>query len=86
MLLSEEQKKNGVIAASTGNHGIAMAHHTTQLGVPCVIVMPVHAAVNKINKCEKLGAKIILFGSNFNEAKLHAMTICKEKKMLYING
>ncbi|XP_028176508.1 L-threonine ammonia-lyase-like [Ostrinia nubilalis] len=86
MLLTEEQKKYGVIAASLGNHAIAMSYHTTQLGVPCIVVMPINAAVNKINKCEKLGAKVIMHGANIFEARLHAMGISKEKKMLYVNG
>lgn len=86
MLLSEEQKKYGVISATNGNHGIAMSYHSTQLGVPCVIVAPSNAAINKIDKCERYGAKLIIHGSNFAEAKVHAMSMSKEKKMLYING
>ncbi|XP_028176507.1 uncharacterized protein LOC114364520 isoform X2 [Ostrinia furnacalis] len=86
MLLTEEQKKYGVIAASSGNHAIAMSYHATQLGVPFVVVIPANAAINKINKCEKLGAKVIMHGANIFEARLHAMGISKEKKMLYVNG
>lgn len=86
MLLSDEQKKYGVIAATTGNHGIAMSYHSAQLNVPCVIVMPTIAAVNKVTKCESFGAKTILFGANIREAKTHAMFIGKDKRMTYING
>ncbi|KAL0869050.1 hypothetical protein ABMA27_007367 [Loxostege sticticalis] len=86
MLLPEDQKKYGVIAASSGNHGITMSYLCTQLGIPCIIVIPTTAALNKINKCEKFGAKVIVQGANFIEARAHALMIGKEKKMTYING
>ncbi|XP_072929496.1 L-threonine ammonia-lyase-like isoform X2 [Epargyreus clarus] len=85
-LLTEDQKRYGVISASTGNHGLSMSYHTTQLGIPCLIVMPIHAPITKISKCEAFGAKTILHGANMAEAKHHAMSISKEKKMTYING
>ncbi|KAJ0173575.1 hypothetical protein K1T71_010724 [Dendrolimus kikuchii] len=85
-LLSDEQKKYGVISASSGNHGAAMCYHTTLLGIPCVIVMPIRTAVNKINRCQRLGGKIILHGASIAEAKRFALTMSKEKKMTYVNG
>ncbi|KAF9415478.1 hypothetical protein HW555_006900 [Spodoptera exigua] len=60
LLLSEEQKKYGVVAASTGNHACALAYHSTQMGIPNTVVMPVHAPITKINKAERLGGKIVL--------------------------
>ncbi|CAB3245691.1 unnamed protein product [Arctia plantaginis] len=86
LLLNDEQKKFGVVAASWGNHGCAVSYHSTQMGIPSIVVMPLLAAVTKVNNCEKLGAKLILFGDNITEAKHHAMTIAKEKKMMYLNG
>ncbi|CAH1637804.1 unnamed protein product [Spodoptera littoralis] len=86
LLLSEEQKKYGVIAASTGNHACALAYHSSQMGIPNIVVMPIHAPITKINKAERLGGKILLQGNNMAEAKLFAMTTSKEKKMIYING
>uniref|UniRef100_A0A2A4J248 L-serine deaminase n=1 Tax=Heliothis virescens TaxID=7102 RepID=A0A2A4J248_HELVI len=86
LMLSEEQKKNGVAAASTGNHAGALAYHSTQLGIPSIVVMPTHAPITKVNKAERLGAKLILHGASLSEAKHYAMTMAKEKKMMYING
>ncbi|KAG6455488.1 hypothetical protein O3G_MSEX009208 [Manduca sexta] len=48
--------------------------------------MPVNAPITKVNKCGRHGAKIIQFGTTLAEAKRHAMTISKEKKMMFING
>ncbi|XP_045453268.1 L-threonine ammonia-lyase-like [Melitaea cinxia] len=86
LLLSEEQKKIGVISASTGNHGLSMSYHTTQLGIPCIVVMPVRAPITKLMKCQSFGAKTLLHGENMAEAKHYAMSLSKEKKLYYING
>lgn len=86
IMLSDEQKKYGVIAATTGNHGIALSYHTNQLSVPCVVVVPMTAAMNKVKKCESFGAKVIQLGANIREAKSHALTIARDKRMTYING
>src|SRR5262249_27396757 len=40
LLLDEEQRKRGVIAASAGNHALAMAYHGRDLGTPVTVVMP----------------------------------------------
>lgn len=86
MLLSDEQKKLGVIAATTGNHGIAVSYHATQMGIPSIVAIPFCAPVTKVKRCEKYGAKILMFGSSIDEAKHHALTLAKETKMLYVNG
>ncbi|XP_063628042.1 L-threonine ammonia-lyase-like [Cydia splendana] len=86
MNLTDDQKKNGVIAASTGNHGLALSWHSTNLNIPCIIVMPKNAAIVKRAKCETYGAKVLLHGINIGEAKRFAMGISKDKHMMYING
>ncbi|XP_060805269.1 L-threonine ammonia-lyase [Amyelois transitella] len=85
-MLSDDQKRYGVVTSTTGNHGIAMSYHASQLGIPCCVVAPTHTPLSKMNRCEKLGAKVILHGSNYADATLHAMTIRKDKRMTYING
>lgn len=85
-LLSDEQKKYGVAAASTGNHACALAYHSTRLGIPSVVYMPVHAPINKVNKAERVGGKIVMHGSTLAETKLFAMIKSREKRMMYVNG
>lgn len=84
--LPEEQKKRGVIAASAGNHAQALAYQGKLLGVPATVVMPKHAPLIKIGNCQKLGAKVVLSGKDFGEAKTHAHEIAKEKGLAYIDG
>lgn len=86
MMLTEEQKKNGVIAASAGNHALALSYHGIDLGIPVTVVMPMVAPLMKIQSCKTHGATVIMKGSNISESKHYAMKIAKDKNMLYING
>ena len=47
----EELQKTGVIAASAGNHALALAYHGKDLGVPVTVVMPTVAPLAKVDKC-----------------------------------
>lgn len=55
-------KATGAIAASAGNHALAMAYHGQQLGIPITVVMPTVAPLAKVDKCRKFGARIIIEG------------------------
>jgi threonine dehydratase len=84
--LSDEQKKKGVIAASAGNHAQALAYQGRLLGVPATVVMPKFAPLIKINNCQKLGATVVLEGSDFAEAKARACEIAAQQGLAYIDG
>ena len=86
MQLPEEQKAKGAIAASAGNHALALSYHVGQLGVPVTVIMPTTAPLVKVNKCRKLGANVVLHGSHIGEAKEHAMTSSEYSELQYING
>lgn len=58
--LSDEQKENGIIAASLGNHGLGVARHGSLLGLPTTIVMPKTAPIFKIQRCINYGANVIV--------------------------
>jgi threonine dehydratase len=85
-LLSSEQKRCGVIAASAGNHAQALAYQGRLLGIPATVVMPQYAPLIKVNNCQKLGATIVLHGKDFAEAKAHAHEIAAKQGLAYIDG
>jgi len=58
--LTAEQKRAGVVCASSGNHGKALAWAAQRAGVPATIVMPQNAYPNKIQACRDLGAEVVL--------------------------
>ncbi|KAJ2954452.1 hypothetical protein O0L34_g2728 [Tuta absoluta] len=84
--LTPEQKKNGVIAASLGNHSQGLSYHGVKLGVPTTVVMPTVAPIMKIEKCRLYGAEVIVHGINMTVAKKHALKLARERNATYING
>ncbi len=85
-LLSPEQKKRGVIAASAGNHALGLACHAQLMGIPATVVMPKFAPLMKVANCRRLGANVVLHGMDLGEATIRADEIAAEKNLSYING
>ena len=86
LLLSPEQRAAGVIAASAGNHALGLAYHGSLLGIAVTVVMPRFAPLIKITTCRRLGAKIVLHGDSFAEAREHAQQLDHENRLTYIHG
>ncbi|MDH5723229.1 MAG: threonine ammonia-lyase [Alphaproteobacteria bacterium] len=85
LTLNEEQRKKGVIACSAGNHAQGVAYHATRLGIPSVIVMPNGTPFNKIQKTEDFGAKVVLYGNNFDESVGETLRLAKERDLTFIH-
>lgn len=77
--LTEEQKRVGVVAASAGNHALALAYHGKLLGIPVTCVMPNIAPLTKITSCQELGARVILHGSHILEAREKADEFARDE-------
>lgn len=86
MLLSPEQRERGVIAASAGNHALALACHGQLLGIPVTVVMPRFAPLTKVANCRKLGAEVIVHGNDFAQARARADLMVADRGLTYING
>lgn len=74
--LDEEDIKKGIVAASSGNHGKAVAYTAKQLGTKAVIVMPNTAPKIKIEAIKNLGAEVVLCDAS--ERFIIAKNICDE--------
>jgi len=85
LLLNDEQRKRGVIAASAGNHAQGVAYHGSLLGIPVTVVMPQFAALIKVTNCRHLGANVILHGADLGESRVLAEEIAKEKGLTFIH-
>jgi threonine dehydratase len=86
LLLSKEQRARGVIAASAGNHALGLAYHARLLRVPATVVMPGFAPITKVVNCRRLGAEVVLHGTNIAEARIRADELIQEEGLTYING
>ncbi len=70
--LSEAERARGVIAASAGNHAQGVALAARRLGLKATIVMGRNTPSIKVNAVRDLGARVVLHGDGFDEAKAHA--------------
>lgn len=84
--LPKKQQQRGVIAASAGNHALGLAYHGQLLGIPVTVVMPDYAPLIKVSTCRKLGARVIIQGRDFAEARAVADALADQEGLAYIHG
>ena len=77
--LSDQEKENGVIAHSSGNHAQAVALAATSLGVKSVIVMPENAPQVKKEATRRYGAEIVISGNDPSDREKLADELVEEK-------
>ena len=77
-LLSTDEKKYGVVAASAGNHAQGVAFAASLEKIPCTIVMPKNASPSKVSATKDYGANVILEGINYDESSAKAKEIAQE--------
>jgi threonine dehydratase len=75
-----------VIAATTGNHGQSVAFAAQRAGVPCTVVVPIHNNPDKNAAIRALGANLVEFGRDYDEAREHAEQIWQEKGLRYVHS
>lgn len=85
VLLSDDEKKQGIIAASAGNHAQGVALAASRLNIKSVIVMPQTTPEIKVRSVKELGSELILHGDNFDEAFAFSQKLCKEEGYTYIH-
>ena len=85
MLLTEEQRAQGVIAASAGNHAQGLAYHGARLGVPVTIVMPRTTPTVKVTQSECHGATVVLHGEKFDDAYAHARALEQQQGLTFVH-
>mgnify|MGYP000339027425 CR=1 FL=1 len=85
LLMSEERRKRGVIAASAGNHSQGLSYHGSRLGVPVTIVMPRTTPAVKVMQTESVGGDVVLEGETFDEAYAHARLLEKERGLTFVH-
>jgi threonine dehydratase len=85
LLMNEEQRARGVIAASAGNHSQGLSYHGTRLGVPVTIVMPATTPMVKVMQTEAVGGKVVLEGETFDEAYATACSMEKQLGLTFVH-
>ncbi|MFM8347847.1 MAG: threonine ammonia-lyase IlvA, partial [Bacteroidota bacterium] len=85
--LTEEQRNNGVVCASAGNHAQGVAWSCKSLDIRGVIYMPAITPKQKINQVKMFGGEhieIVLIGDTFDDCQQHALAHCEAHDMTFI--
>lgn len=84
-LLTDEQKRRGVICSSAGNHAQGVALAAARYGIKAVVVMAENATTSKIEATRAYGAEVVLHGTIWDEANEKAKQLVTERGYTYIH-
>ncbi|MCW4051593.1 MAG: pyridoxal-phosphate dependent enzyme [Candidatus Bathyarchaeota archaeon] len=83
--LSLNQRKRGVVTASTGNHAQAVAIAAEKLGIPARIVVPCNTPKIKIGRIKQYNVELQVVGEIYDEAEQAAIELAERERMIYIS-
>jgi threonine dehydratase len=83
--LVEAGDRDGVVAASAGNHAQGVAFSAKHFNIEATIIMPESTPLTKVLGVKEFGANVILHGSNYDEAYAYAVTFAKEKNQSFVH-
>jgi threonine dehydratase len=83
--LTESEREAGVVAASAGNHGQAVAWAARQAGVRARIYVPQDAPMSKVEACRTYGAETVMVGERFEDAMAAARADVEERGATFIH-
>jgi threonine dehydratase len=84
--LDEAERAAGVVAASAGNHGQAVAWAAREAEIPATIYMPLDAPMAKVEATVNYGAEVELTGEGFDEALAHAIEQAEEHGATFVHA
>ena len=83
--LTDTEKNMGVVSASTGNHGAAVAYAAGELNIKCTIYVPNDASPAKLSNMKNFGAKVETFGNDCVEAEKRARDVSVSSGETYVS-
>jgi threonine dehydratase len=84
--LGEAERAAGVIAASAGNHGQAVAYAARELGIKATVFMPQDAPMAKVEATRNYGAETVLAGAGFDEALVEALERARQTGATFVHA
>jgi threonine dehydratase len=85
LLLTPEERRRGVIAASAGNHSQGLSFHAQRLGVPVTIVMPRSTPFVKVQQTRDFGAEVVIDGDSYEDAYAAALRLHDERGLVFVH-
>jgi len=83
--MTKEERAQGLITASAGNHAQGVAYAAQAAGVSATVVMPTTAPLVKVNNTKDYGAEVILTGDNYDESYAFALERAEETGMCFVH-
>jgi len=83
--MSEDDRSSGGVAASSGNHGAAIAYAMTELGVTGPVFVPEQTSITKVDAIRRAGGDVRFFGSDGLDTEMHARAYASEHGMAYLS-
>jgi threonine dehydratase len=84
--LDDDERRRGLISASTGNHGQSVAYAARLFGVRATICVPEGANPLKVESMRKLGAEIVVHGRDFDDAREHCEALSERDGYRYVHS
>ena len=85
VVLGAEGRVRGVVAASGGNHGVALAYAAHVMGVPATVYLPEMASADRVARVERWGAHVVQVGRNWDDAHAAATAFAAEQNLPYVH-
>ncbi len=86
LTMTEDERRRGVVAASAGNHGQAVAYHAARRGIPVQIWMPRYTPLIKLSATRAYGADVILHGNSYDEAYEAAVEESRRRNAAFVHA
>src|SRR5689334_3931311 len=83
--LPVDERRRGVVAASSGNHGVAVAHAGSALGIPVTVYVPDFVSPAKTAAMKRLRANVVAFGTDGLDTELEARRVADAERRAYIS-
>lgn len=83
--LGNAERRRGVVAASSGNHGLAVAQARRLTGIEATVVVPVGAATAKVEAIRRLGTEVLVHGADAVLTETYARRLAEERGTIYLS-
>ena len=85
LALSDDERRGGVVSASSGNHGVAVAYAGAALGIPVTVYVPEFVSPAKVAAMKRLRANVVTFGTDGLDTELEARRAAGSERRAYIS-
>ncbi|MDZ4769748.1 MAG: threonine/serine dehydratase [Chloroflexota bacterium] len=86
LLETPERCARGVVTASGGNHGLALAYAAHRLGLPARVYLPENATADRVDRVQSWGAECVRYGSAYDDAHREALRYATERDLIYVEA